>query len=127
MSPVVDPARADQVEACKTYIEQTKLLVALASAFIVAPAAVVALDPSKLSALRPFVDTIIVAEAALVASVLAGYFVLGIVAGSQHAGTFDVYRPATRFSSLVQLGAYLLGLSAIVWTIVGLIRSSGTH
>jgi len=121
---VTEPVRQDRVEACKTYIEQTKLLVTLASAFVVAPAAAVALDSNKLAALQPFTGWIVMGECALVLSVLGGYVVLGSVAGSQHKGTFDVYRTATRVSSLLQLGLYLWGLSAFVFVIVGLIRAA---
>jgi hypothetical protein len=104
-----------QKEACKTYIEQTKLLVALASAFIFAPPALLTLmkdahDVGVGNVLRMFV----IAEALFVASVLAGYVVLGCVTGSQNDGSFDVFRLATRMSSILQLVFYLLGVTAFV-------------
>jgi hypothetical protein len=107
----VDPL-ANQKEACKTYVEQTKLLVTLASAFLVAPAAALPLirgsNANIITATewRLFVGS----ESAFVFSVLLGYVVLATITGSQHDGTYNVYRPATRVSSIFQIVAYLVGL-----------------
>lgn len=116
--------RLNRLEACKTYIEQTKLLVTLASAFVVAPVAIVALDATRLEALRPHVCAVLSAESLFVLSVLAGYFVLGSLAGSQHNGTFNVYRSFTMIASLIQLSAYLVGLVALVWLVQSLVTKT---
>lgn len=63
-------------EVCRTFIEQTKLLVTLASAFVVAPAAVLAFSQLR------FAWLIVFGEALFILSVLAGYVALGAVAGS---------------------------------------------
>lgn len=68
------------------------------------------------------VETFIVAETALIASVLAGYVVLGTIAGSPYNETFNVYRTAPRVLSLIQSTLYLPGLSAFVTMIVQLSR-----
>ena len=113
-------------EALKTYVEQTKLLVTLASGFVLAPAAAVSLfrpadqqHPAHLS-FRLF----LAAEALLIFSVVCGYAVLGSIVGSQHSEEFNVYRPATRILSLLQLGLYLGGLLCFVFLIGGAIRVS---
>jgi hypothetical protein len=64
-------------EACKTYIEQTKLLVTLASAFVVAPAAIVAFFEGKnsIGASPELVSKFLWAEGLFVFSVLSGYLV----------------------------------------------------
>jgi hypothetical protein len=104
-------------EACKTYIEQTKLLVTLASAFLFAPAALIGILKDRAAVgltgwqLRWFVA----AEVLFIFSVLAGYVVLGTVTGSQDEGKFDVYRPATQTSSLFQLGLYLCGIVVFIF------------
>ena len=72
-------------EACKTFVEQTKLLVGLASAFVVAPAAVVAVSKLRID------KWIIMAEILFIVSVFSGYIALGAIAGSQHKGEFNVY------------------------------------
>lgn len=109
-------------DALKTYVEQTKLLVTLASGFIIAPAAALQLFRSSdgKAALRIPIKTFGTAEAALILSVVAGYAVLGSIAGSQHIGDFNVYRTATRLLSLVQLAFYLIGLSLFVVLIIRL-------
>jgi hypothetical protein len=117
-SPPSDPGLDGRKEACKTYIEQTKLLVTLASALIFAPAAIIGLLKD-----HPHVDRwlgwqLIGAEVAFVVSVLFGYIALASVTGSQDAGSFDVYRTATRLSSLAQFAFYLLGMALFVWLTV---------
>ncbi len=105
-------------EACKTYIEQTKLLVTLASAFLIAPAVVIVRTSGQAvlqhRAFWWFVST----EVCFVFSVLMGYFVLGSIAGSQDDGSFDVYRSATRGLSISQLISYLLGLVLFIVLII---------
>jgi hypothetical protein len=104
-------------ESCRTYVEQTKLLVTLASAFLFAPAALIGILKDRTAAgltgwqLRWF----IAAELCFIVSVLAGYVVLGAVTGSQYDGKFDVYRPATRRWSFIQLGTYAFGLLVFFW------------
>jgi hypothetical protein len=108
-----------KADALKTFVEQTKLLVTLASGFIVAPAAAVSLfrsserTPAVHLSLRLFFS----AEILLILSVVMGYVVLGSIAGSQFSGDFNVYRPATRLFSVLQLLLYLGGLSCFVFLI----------
>lgn len=90
-------------EACKTYLEQTKLLVTLASAFIIAPIALF----EKLQAMN---SLIIIMELLFILSVFAGYVVFGSIAGSQHKGECDVYNIGTKIFSWVQIGFFFLGL-----------------
>lgn len=97
--------KSDRVEACRTYIEQTKLMVSLASAFIIAPAAVQALLQLKFSWL------VIAAGVLFVTSVLAGYVTLASITGSQYEGKFDVHRKAASHAGKIQIIAYLLGLT----------------
>jgi hypothetical protein len=107
---VVDPRLEWKKEACKTYIEQTKLLVTLASAFLIAPAAILGLLKD-----HPFMERwlgwqLIGAETAFVVSVLSGYVALSGITGSQDRGEFDVFRKGVRWSSLIQFFSYLLGM-----------------
>jgi hypothetical protein len=114
-------------EACKTYIEQTKLLVTLASAFVVAPAAIAAFFVGKdtIPATAEMVLRLLWAEGFFVGSVLTGYLILASIAGSQQANIFDVYRPATRILSWLQIGAYIIGLIFFV-SFLRLVISSRT-
>lgn len=106
----------DRKESVKTYIEQTKLLVTLASAFVVAPVVLSSAIKGELgSALshRQF-WTFVAAEVLFILSVLLGYIVLATIAGSQVLGEHWVYRPATKLSSLLQIAAYVLGLAFFI-------------
>ena len=115
-------------EACRTYLEQTKLLTALASAFLLAPAAL-------LGFLRPATgepassgEWLLVAagEFFLVSSIVLGYVVAGSLAGSQHDGNYDVYRPATRVASLAQLTSLLFGIACLMMLGYAVLQPSGS-
>lgn len=103
-------------EACKTYIEQTKLLVTLASAFLFAPPALVTIlkDKNAAGLDRCTMIWFLAIEGLFIISVLSGYCVLGSLAGSQDEGSFDVFRKATRLLSLAQFVLYILGIVAFV-------------
>lgn len=114
-------------DACKTYIEQTKLLVTLASAFLFAPAGLVAILKERTSVGIAKADLcwFVAAETLFVLSVLAGYIVLGSLAGSQDEGKFDVFRLATRLWSLFQFALYVGGMSAFGYLAVRLVTKAG--
>jgi hypothetical protein len=110
--------KEDRKEACRTYIEQTKLLVTLASAFVVAPAVLIGYlrnEHSTYLVSAGELREILAAELLFVLSVLFGYIVLGAVTGTQAAGEFNVYRRAVKLWSLFQLGSYLVGLLVFAW------------
>jgi hypothetical protein len=113
-------------EAVKTYLEQTKLLVTLSSAFILAPAGLVAVlkERSSVGLTSSQLFWFVVAEILFIVSVLAGYVVLGTIAGFQDANRFDVFRPATRYASLAQFVTYLVGLSVFIYLAFTLAASS---
>lgn len=117
------PIAEGRKEACKTYLEQTKLLVTLASAFLIAPAGLVGIMKDRGSAGLKYVDVgwLTAAEVLFVVSVLLGYVAIGSLAGSQDRDEFDVYRPAVRFASLGQFTTYLLGLCIFVAIAVRLV------
>jgi hypothetical protein len=106
-------------EASKTYIEQTKLLVTLASAFVVAPVAVVPwlTGTGKILSVATAMRTLLLAESGFIISVLTGYVVLATIAGFQQQNKFDVNRFATRLFSILQISTYLFGLGAFVYFI----------
>jgi hypothetical protein len=116
----------DRKEACKTYVEQTKLLVALASGFLIAPVALFAFvrNDRGLPIVRSQdLHLILGADVVFVVSVLLGYVVLGAVAGSQNDGSYNVYRPATRLFSTLQLLSYLAGLILFAVLVIHVFRS----
>jgi hypothetical protein len=105
-----------QKDACKTYLEQTKLLVTLASAFLFAPPGFLALlkDRASIKLETSQVCLLLGAEGLFVFSVLCGYVAVASLTGSQDEGKYDVYRPATRAASILQFGSYLLGIGLFV-------------
>jgi ABC-type antimicrobial peptide transport system permease subunit len=99
---------ANQKKACDTYVEQTKLLFTLASAFIIGPAILELLGKTDYPSL------FILCEICFVLSAVMGYVVLGTIAGSQNDGSHDVFRPATMGFSITQFGLYLAGIILFV-------------
>jgi hypothetical protein len=131
-SPILSPNGTERTsgnidegkkEAVKTYVEQTKLLVTLASAFLFAPPALVGILKDRAVAhITPAQFRWLVgAEVCFIVSVLAGYIVLATIAGWQHKGEFDVYRFATQFWSVVQFFAYLIGLIVFLGLAIALV------
>jgi len=112
-------------EAVKTYIEQTKLLVTLSSAFVLAPAGAVAVfkDRAAVGLSKSLLFWFVVADVLFILSVLMGYVVLGTISGFQHIGEYDVHRPATRWSSMFQILTYLAGLAVFIYFAFALISA----
>ena len=116
ISEDIKTASEGRKEACKTYLEQTKLLVTLASAFLFAPAALIGIlkDRSGMHIKTAFLHYLLVAEFCLLVSVVAGYVAIATVAGSQDRGDFDVFRFGTRVASLIQFGSYVGGVFVLL-------------
>ena len=108
----LDQELENQKEACKTFVEQTKLLVTLASAFVVAPAAVLVVSKLRID------KWIIVAEILFIVSVLFGYSALGAIAGSQHKGEFNVYDKTIMWVGRIEFFSYLVGLVLFMYWFV---------
>lgn len=114
----------DRKEAVKTFIDQTKLLVTLSSAFVVAPAAFATLlkDRATLEIASKQMKLFLAAEALFVLSVLAGYVVLATISGYQHIGRYDVHRRGTRYASLAQIATYIAGMILFTLFILSIVR-----
>lgn len=94
-------------DACKTYLEQTKLLVTLASAFIIAPAVFI-------EKIDIFNWQSICMEVCFILSVFTGYIVFGTISGTQYKGDFNVYNKGTTWFSRIQIGFFILGLILLI-------------
>jgi hypothetical protein len=112
--------------ACSTYVDQTKLLVTLASGFVLAPAALLGLSGPALGPVGIFaILSFVFAELFFIGSILLGYLAIASVVGSQDDGTFNVYRPATRVFSLLQIGSYLSGMAVFLLLVLVKLLSAG--
>jgi hypothetical protein len=120
-----DSALDGPKEAVKTYIEQTKLLVTLSSAFVLAPAGAVAVfkDRAAVSLSNSLLTWFVVADVFFILSVLMGYVVLGTISGYQHLNQFNVHRTATRWCSLLQILTYVAGLIVFIYFAFALISA----
>ncbi|GAB3892481.1 hypothetical protein GCM10028803_05350 [Larkinella knui] len=107
-------------EACKTYLEQTKLLVTLASAFILAPSIF-------FEKFNFFDGLTIYYELCFVLSVLFGYVVFGTITGTQHKGEFNVYNRGTMWFSRGQFFLFILGIVLLMFSFNKLKKTSPIH
>jgi hypothetical protein len=110
-APPIPAPSAGRQEACKTFLDQTKQLISLASAFLFAPAAIVTWgknlsSPKWADAIPWFVSV----DACFVLSVIFGFVTIGTIAGTQNDESYDVYRLATRVFSIAQFVTYLAGI-----------------
>jgi hypothetical protein len=102
---------ADRQAACDTFLDQTKQLMTLASAFVFAPAAVVGWTSATISAqLKEHLDSLIWVESVFLLSLICGYVTIGTIAGTQNSGQYDVYRPAPRVAANAQFALYVVAL-----------------
>lgn len=108
-------------DACKTFIEQTKLLVSLGSAFVVAPALVIPLINTSVSLGTAPTLGLALAEVFFVLSILAGYLVVGSIAGTQNNGRYDVYSGNVLWTARIQLTLYLLGTASFAFLLWGML------
>jgi uncharacterized membrane protein YhaH (DUF805 family) len=111
-----------QIKACETFVEQTKLLMTLASGFLFGPAgaAVLFKKTHDTSLNGTQIWLFLVSEVLFVLSVLAGYLTMGSITGSMAKGDFDVYRPAVMRFGLLQFVAYFAGLVLFIAMAVSL-------
>ncbi|MEM1448705.1 MAG: hypothetical protein AAF726_11440 [Planctomycetota bacterium] len=110
--PTDQPELEGPKAACETFIQQTKLLTSLASAFVVAP---VLVKPDSIEV----TGWLLAAEIALLVSLLAGYVTLAAVAGTQHKGKFNVYAPTIRVFAHAQFFPYVIGVALFLYWLVG--------
>jgi hypothetical protein len=104
MSNSTDNYRND---ACKTYLEQTKLLTTLSSAFIIAPVALF----EKFQNMNLLV---ILMEVFFIFSIFTGYVVFGTIAGTQHKGDCNVHNKGTTIFSWIQIVFFFLGITFLL-------------
>jgi len=107
-----DPGFDNGREACRTYVGQTKLLVTLASVFVIAsPVLAGYIRTSHPTAFSTYnAVAMVVAELLFISSVLCGHVVLGSIVRSQQAGAYDILGPVTRVFSAGQFACYAVGL-----------------
>ena len=98
--------------AVEKYLEQVKVLTALATTLLLSPNLIVALKkPTESGALailelKPQLKGVLLtANIAFLVSILLTYLIYSSIVGSAHAGEYNVDRPATRLFSLLQFFA----------------------
>lgn len=112
--------------AVETYLEQVKIVTALATTLLLTPNVLLTLEQQatarqSLAANLPAWETwLIAANVAFLSAVILTYFIYATVVGDMDDNKFDVYRPATRWLSLAQLVALLVGCVALFMLFKGM-------
>lgn len=106
--------------AVEKYLDQVKILTALATTLLISPNLIVVLH-------KPGTPTLEVLEAypvikmllfftniSFLVAIIMTYFIYSSIVGSAYDGQYDVHRPATRVFSAVQLLAVVFGCVMLV-------------
>jgi hypothetical protein len=118
-----------KLHAVDKYLEQVKILTALASALLLSPGFVLALlrirEDIGLSDKLLLQATIAVAgsSVAFVLTIFFTYFIYSSIAGDLNEGECNIYREETQRFSIMQFVAVLIGCSFYIWFIIILLRA----
>ena len=118
-----------KLHAVDKYLEQVKILTALASALLLSPGFVLALlrirEDIGLSDKLLLQATIAVAgsSVAFVSTIFFTYFIYSSIAGDLNEGECNIYREETQRFSIMQFVAVLIGCSFYIWFIIILLRA----
>ncbi len=101
--------------AVDRYLDQIKILSALATALLLAPA-IMEVIVQRVPAISSTRLVALAANVAFLLVIVLSYLIYSSLVGEINRGTYDVYRPATRIFSFVQLASLVAGL--VLLTIV---------
>jgi hypothetical protein len=113
---MTDEDRENHKLAVDRYLDQIKILSALATALLLAPAAIQVISDRLKAAQTNGVGMLNTKSLALAANVafllviILSYVIYSTLVGEINRGTFNVYRTATRIFSLAQLILLAIGL-----------------
>lgn len=109
--------KEDKKFAIEKYLDQVKILTALATALLISPNAFLIIRKADAEALQVFESAKIflsVANILFLLSIIMTYFIYSSIVGNVNEGIYDVYRPATRIFSLIQLLGIVVGCVALL-------------
>lgn len=101
--------------AVEKYLEQVKILTALATTLLLTPNVLLTLSKEAsvredlADALPRWKEVLVGTNVAFILVILATYFIYSSVVGSADTGELNVYRPATRVLSIAQLVLTIVG------------------
>jgi len=113
----------NQIESKKfvveRYLEQIKILSALATALLISPALIQVISGKVYSNIgRPRMVSLrtlaLVSNISFLLVIILSYLVYSTIVGSVNKGVYDIYRTATRVFSIAQFIALIVGLSFLV-------------
>jgi len=108
--------------AVERYLDQIKILSALATALLLAPAAIQVVSQRTKEATVSSIELqctrllSLSANVAFLLVIVVSYLIYSSLVGEINRGTYNIYRPATRVFSIAQL--VILGIGLVLLTIV---------
>jgi hypothetical protein len=108
--------------AVERYLDQIKILSALATALLLAPAAIQVISDRTKATVASATELqctrllSLSANVAFLLVILVSYLIYSSLVGEINRGTYDVYRKATRLFSIAQI--VILGIGLILLTVV---------
>jgi hypothetical protein len=123
-----DPQRL-KVLATEKYLDQVRLLTALASALLISPAILLVLlrfsaeFPNLVHEMARATAYLLLSSGSFVGVVVANYFIYSSIVGRLLDDQIDIYRPATRFFSIAQILLLVNGCVFLVLFALLLLRT----
>jgi branched-subunit amino acid transport protein len=106
-----------------TYLEQVKIITALATTLLITPTVILTLltEPSVLDRIQAHLpswrDLLMATNIAFLLCILCTYFIYSSVVGQANEGKLDIYRTATRVSSIAQFALLLIGATGLLFVL----------
>ncbi len=114
-------------EAVDKYLEQIKILSALATALLISPNIAVALTKfateSRMTLPPELRYWLLGTNTSFLLTILTSYLIYSSIVGFIADGKYDIYRSGTRVTSLIQVGTMLvgcIGMCVVFWKIISL-------
>lgn len=110
--------KEDKKFAIEKYLDQVKILTALATALLISPNAFLVIRKANSGVLLVFESAkkfLLAANISFIIAVVMTYFIYSSIVGNINKGIYDVYRPATRIFSLIQLIGIIVGCVSLLF------------
>ena len=114
-----DVSKEDKKFAVEKYLDQVKILTALATALLISPNIVLMLrkagsqNDQALQVFEHAKRLLLAANVSFLVAIVMTYFIYSSVVGCTNEGIYNVYRPSTRIFSLIQLLGIVVGCVAL--------------
>lgn len=120
LNPMDNIDREDKKFAVEKYLDQVKILTALATTLLISPnlflmlREAIAENSQVMGVWKQAKTFLITANISFLVSIIMTYLIYSSVVGSVDEGEYEIYRPLTRIFSLIQFAGIVVGCAALL-------------